>query len=366
MFRAFYSLVGRRIMSLSTEQFQELEQALLAAYPTYFDLKRMLRFTLDELVAALPFSGNLTSAVFTLIETAHARGKADDLARAAHQRNPGNLLLKTYVQKHLAESPQSSGTLSGTTSPDVLEPVGGAVPLGSRFYVARATDEKFLQALSRRDMILTIKGERQMGKTSLLVQGMQCAREFGAKVVLTDFEALNEEQMKTTEALLLTLTTQMARKLKLIFPQERWDNRLGANDNITAFLLEAVLGAFETPLVWCIDETDCLLGHDYCGELFGLFRSWHTERAADPSGPWSRLTLIFSHVNDEKTFISDRNKSPFNVGTRFTLTNFTREEVARLNELYGSPLKEPKELDELYAETTGHPYRTRAAFNELI
>src|SRR5207253_1799465 len=86
-----------------------------------------------------------------------------------------------------------------------LEPVGGAVPIGSPFYVVRPTDEQFAAALARQDGIVLIKGARQMGKTSLLGRGLQRAREAGARVVLTDFQKLNAANLESAEPLLLSL-----------------------------------------------------------------------------------------------------------------------------------------------------------------
>jgi serine/threonine protein kinase len=57
-----------------------------------------------------------------------------------------------------------------------LEPVGGAVPLDSKFYIARATDDEFQAAIARQDSIVLVKGARQVGKTSLLARGLQQAR----------------------------------------------------------------------------------------------------------------------------------------------------------------------------------------------
>src|SRR5262249_15628486 len=72
-----------------------------------------------------------------------------------------------------------------------LEPVGGAVPLDSDFYIARATDAEFHAAVRRSYSIALIKGARQVGKTSLLARGLQQSRASGARVVLTDLQALN-------------------------------------------------------------------------------------------------------------------------------------------------------------------------------
>ena len=58
--------------------------------------------------------------------------------------------------------------LASRTRPIKLETVGGAVPLDSKFYILRPTDEDLYEAIGRRDSIILIKGARQMGKTSLM------------------------------------------------------------------------------------------------------------------------------------------------------------------------------------------------------
>src|SRR5947208_13728322 len=120
-----------------------------------------------------------------------------------------------------------------------------------------------------------------------------------------------------------------------------------------------------TALVWGLDEVDRLFTRDYGSEVFGLFRSWHNERALDPGGPWSRLTLAIAYATEAHLFITDLNNSPFNVGTRLTLEDFTLEQVADLNRRYGSPLGNPAEVNRLYRLVGGHPYLLRRALHEL-
>src|SRR5690242_11938874 len=88
---------------------------------------------------------------------------------------------------------------------DAMEPVCGAMPLDSRFYIVRQTDEQFRAAIGRRDSIVLIKGARQVGKSSLLARGLQQAREAGSRVVLTDLQMLNEADLASVETLFLTL-----------------------------------------------------------------------------------------------------------------------------------------------------------------
>jgi DNA-binding SARP family transcriptional activator len=83
---------------------------------------------------------------------------------------------------HALSTPPSS---QDALPPWVLEPVGGAVPLESKFYVERTADSEFQTGMARRDGIILVKGARQMGKTSLLSRGLQQARDAGARVLWT-------------------------------------------------------------------------------------------------------------------------------------------------------------------------------------
>src|SRR5204863_7423307 len=105
------------------------------------------------------------------------------------------------AQEHLASV---STPPSQPVAPRKLEPVGGAGPLDSRFYIVRPTDEECLAAIERRDSIVLVKGARQMGKTSLLARGLKMARETGAKVVLTDFQSLSAAHFESVDVLYQT------------------------------------------------------------------------------------------------------------------------------------------------------------------
>jgi hypothetical protein len=96
-----------------------------------------------------------------------------------------------------------------------------------------------------------------------------------------------------------------------------------------------------------------------------LFRSWHNERALDPSGPWSRLTLAIAYATEAHLFITDLNQSPFNVGTRLSLEDFTVEQVADLNRRYGAPLQNEAEVTRFYRLVSGHPHLVRLGLHEM-
>jgi hypothetical protein len=261
------------------------------------------------------------------------------------------------------------GALQATEPPKavtVVEPPGGAVPLDSQFYLVRPTDEQFLDAIRRQDSIVLVKGARQMGKTSLLARGLQQARSSGTRVIATDFQKLNATHLETIESLFMTLGELIADQLDLdVYPEDVWKPRRAPSINFERYIRREVLEKLGTPLVWALDEVDRLFTCPYASEVFGLFRTWHNERAVDPSAPWGRLTLAIVYATEAHLFITDQNQSPFNVGTRLELRDFDPGQVGELNARYGSPLAGAAELSRYYRLVGGHPYLVRRGLHEM-
>jgi DNA-binding SARP family transcriptional activator len=255
-----------------------------------------------------------------------------------------------------------------------LEPLGGAVPLDSPLYVVRPADASFHQAIARRDSIVLLKGARQVGKSSLLARGLQKARDEGDRVVLTSFEALNAADLTSPETLLRALAESIADQLGLTTrPTDVWDRARGPNPNFARYLQREALKQGDRPLVWGLDDLDRLFTCEFGSEILALFRSWHNERALDPGAPWSRLTLAIAYASEAHLYVTDLNQSPFNVGTRLGLGDFSIDEVASLNDRYGGlgplhghpPLRTGAEVDRFYRLVGGHPYLVRRGLNEL-
>ncbi len=247
-----------------------------------------------------------------------------------------------------------------------LEAAGGAVPLDSPFYIDRGTDDDFKTAVARQDSIVLVKGPRQIGKTSLLARGLQQARVAGARIVLTDLQNLTAAQLESADMLFLTLAEALADQLDIVVtPEASWNHERSWNVNFERFLRREVLGTLSTPLVWALDEVDRLFNYPFGSEVFGLFRSWHNQRALNPEGPWGRLTLAMAYATEAHLFITDLNQSPFNVGTRLLLEDFTSKQVAEINCRYRMPLRDADSLERFYRLVGGHPYLVRRGLDEI-
>ena len=256
---------------------------------------------------------------------------------------------------------------ASTAFKQMLEPIGGAVPLDSGFYVVRPTDEKFSAAIKRQDSIVLVKGARQVGKTSLLARGLEQARRSGARVVLTDLQNISADSLESVEKLVMSFADCFADQLDLdVEPSEVWKPNRSPVTNLEQYLRREVLLKVVSPIVWGLDEVDRLFTCAFGSEIFGLFRSWHNKRALDPAGPWRRLTLAIAYATEAHLFITDLNQSPFNVGTRLLLEDFVLEQVAEINALYGFPLKENEQVARYFSLVSGHPYLVRRGLYEMV
>lgn len=249
---------------------------------------------------------------------------------------------------------------------DALEPYSGAVPLDSPYYVARAADGDLGRAIRLRAGILLVTGSRQAGKTSLLARGLHQARQDRARVILTDLQMLPERALASGDTFLLALAESLAEQLDIPFdPGESWPEGRTPGLNLRRFLRREVFARDEAPLLWALDEVDRLFTCSFAAEVFGLFRSWYNERALDPGSPWSRLTLLIAYATEAHLFIRNLNHSPFNVGLRLELQDFTGEHVADLNRRYGNPLHDAEGLQRFVSLVGGHPYLVRRGLHEL-
>ncbi|HZP82155.1 MAG TPA: AAA-like domain-containing protein [Chthonomonadaceae bacterium] len=287
-----------------------------------------------------------------------------DLFQQKYNLTPPAEMTRRYLQ--LQQRP-TSGTADFPADEATLEPVGGAVPLHSPYYIVRPADSLFQSAIARRDSLVLVKGPRQAGKTSLLARGIQQARETGAAVLVTDLQKMSRAHWESPEAFYLALAQNVADQLDLKrSPQDAWSDTRGANENFERYLRREVLERASAPIVWALDEVDRLFLRPFSDDVFALFRSWHNERALDPGGPWTRLTLAIAYATEAHLFIADLNQSPFNVGTRLLLEDFTREQVEELNGRHGSPLSRPEELEAFYRLVAGNPYLVRRGLYEMV
>ena len=237
----------------------------------------------------------------------------------------------------------------------------GTMPHQSPFYIERDSDREAMEAICRPNGVtITIKGPRQMGKSSLLIRIMQDGCGKGMNTAFLDFQMIEQANMQDPETFYRQFCSLMAWELELEDrTEEVWEAPLGQVQKTTTYVQRHILKAIpDEPILLAMDEVERMFVSPFRSDFFSMLRSWHNRRAQ--SGDWTRLNLALVTSTEPYQLINDLNQSPFNVGTVVELTDFRQEQVAELNRRHGEPLK-GSDLDELTVLLGGHPYLTRKA-----
>jgi Cdc6-like AAA superfamily ATPase len=173
---------------------------------------------------------------------------------------------------------------------------------------------------------ILIEGARQMGKTSLFVRAVAHVRTPQYIIVDFNFQLLDEQHLENLERLLRYLADALHERLRLATSADViWQRPVGSKEKLTSFIRDHVLLPARMPVVVVMDEVDRVFTRPYQHDFFGLLRSWHDERARDAL--WEKLTLIPAYSTDPRQAIRDLNQSPFNVGYKIDLRDFSFDEV---------------------------------------
>jgi AAA-like domain/CHAT domain len=161
-----------------------------------------------------------------------------------------------------------------------LELTEGTMSPESRFYVERPGDRVVLATIQRQGVTLTIKGPRQMGKSSMLVRAIDAAMKVGKRVAYLDFQGFNQEAIADADVFYrqfcLVLTEQLGLPDRL---EEFWKTGVGNNQRCTSYMQSYVLRELDSPLVLAMDEVDRMFDATFRSDFFSMLRSWHNNRA---------------------------------------------------------------------------------------
>lgn len=240
-----------------------------------------------------------------------------------------------------------------------LELPEGTMPPDSRFYVERSFDHDALETIQQQGVTITIKGPRQMGKSSLLSRVMEAARTQGKQVAFLDFQLFDHSALADADTFFPEFCAWLTDELDLEDRvDEYWKRRLSNTQLCTRYVSRYLLKALDKPLVLAMDEVECTFDTNFRSDFFGMLRVWHNRRATDPL--WKQLDLALVTSTEPYQLIENLNQSPFNVGRIIELNDFAYEHVEDLNQRHGNPFT-ATDLQALMDLVNGHPYLVRKA-----
>lgn len=247
-----------------------------------------------------------------------------------------------------------------------LYTTGGSVNPQEQIYATRRADDELLD--------ISVKGEfaylltsRQIGKSSLVIRTAQKLRDIGIQSAHIDLQGITEDGL-SAEGFYLGLIHAIEDELNISTDYEDWWQRnahLGLVQRLTTYFRSMLLPKHGGKIVIFLDEVENTLRFPYKNDFFAAIRFLYNERASHPA--LNKLSFVIIGSAQPGDLISDPKLTPFNIGRRLELTDFTLEEASTLTGGMGVPSNEALNiLRWIFKWTNGHPYLTQRLIVAVI
>jgi len=237
--------------------------------------------------------------------------------------------------------------------------VGGTMRPDAKSYVRRDADEALYAGLMENEFCHVLTA-RQMGKSSLMVRTAARLRESGITVAALDLTGIGTNL--SPEQWYSGLIVQLGERFKLedqLLEFWRANSSIGPMQRWISAIRKVLLPACTGRLAIFVDEIDAVASLSFStDEFFAGIRECYNLR--NENTEMNRLTFCLLGVANPSDLIRDTRTTPFNVGKRIELNDFTEREALPLAEGLGRSAKENHALlKRVFYWTNGHPYLTQ-------
>lgn len=236
---------------------------------------------------------------------------------------------------------------------------GGTLRADAPSYIERKADQELYEGLVQGQFCYVLTA-RQMGKSSLMVRTVGRLRRAGVAVAVLDLTAIG--QNLTIDQWYRGLLLQLGHQLDLenqIMDVWQSQERIGLLQSWLNTIRQVVVPRFPERVVIFIDEIDMVMNLPFSvDEFFAGIRECYNERSQNKE--MERLTFCLLGVAAPTDLVRETRMTPFNIGHRIELHDFTEDEAMflagglSLEGRTGTVL-----LKKILYWTGGHPYLTQ-------
>jgi WD40 repeat protein len=235
---------------------------------------------------------------------------------------------------------------------------GGTLPPDSASYIERDSDALLVDAL-KRGRYCYILNTRQMGKSSLSVRTIAKLEQQGIRTAFVDLTQIGGRNV-TPDQWYMGLCSELGRSLGIrseMLAYCKQQSEMSPMQRFFGALREVALQKIQTPLVIFVDEIDATKNLAFnTDEFFAGIRECFNRRVHDED--LERLTFCLLGVAVPSDLISNPATTPFNIGERIHLQDFTLQELQRFAPVLGS--NGTTLIERIHYWTNGQPFLTQS------
>ena len=251
------------------------------------------------------------------------------------------------------------GDLTSTLAGGDFYVTGGTLRPDAPSYVERKADRELCEGLLQGEFCYVLTS-RQMGKSSLMVRTVRRLRQEAVAVAVLDLTAIG--QNLSLEQWYDGLLSRLGQQLDLedeILAYAAAHPELGPLQRWMSALEQVVLRRIPGKVVIFVDEIDIVRSLPFStDEFFAGVRECHNRRSRESA--FGRLAFGLLGVATPTDLIRDTRMTPFNIGRRIELNDFTAQEAGPLARGLGADeTTTPELLKRILYWTGGHPYLTQ-------
>jgi hypothetical protein len=230
-------------------------------------------------------------------------------------------------------------------------------------YVERAADRQLAAAILGMGRPPYVLDPRQMGKTNLLLHARRRLESDDLRFVYVDLSVRVASDADFYRRVLHLASTSHP-DLFTGSAVEAFGQAAAGMDPSAAFqaLIVERLDAWPGRLAIVLDEVDGLTGLPFSDSVFAFIRSIFFTRETVLA--LKRLTFVLAGVAEPSQLIRDKSISPFNIGQKIFLRDFSAEQVGELVGRAALPFG-PEVVDRIIYWTSGNPRLTWDIASEL-